>query len=335
MRSVCSPSLLRLLTALVMSATMLGCSPSPDPRHVRPSSTESQVASKPPTLQASPSTPLPTPPIAVGFRRVTVINTAAGTPARGPSPARGDRVLPTSIWFPARGTGASTALPGPYPLVVFAHGFNTTPALYAPLLRELAAAGYVVAAPEFPISASGLPGAPREDDLHNQPLDIRATISAMLDLDSRPGWLSRRLLRREIAVIGHSDGGETVAGNLLVAPDHDRRIRAAVVLAGQLPTWGQFEPAHVPTLVVQGSADTINPPALSHSLYARLAAPKWYLDVIGATHLQTAVGSGLAARTGRHAILAFLAAMLRHDTHALVQLRRLGDEPGVTRLSYR
>lgn len=275
------------------------------------------------------------PSLAVGVRRLVVVDTAAATPARGSSPARADRVLPTWVWFPASRPNGPHALRGPYPLVVFAHGFNATPAMYAPLLREVARAGYVVAAPEFPISASGRPGAAREDDLSSQPLDIRATISTMLALDRRPGWLSGRLLRGEIAVMGHSDGGETVAGNLLVARDHDERIRAAVVLAGQLPTWGGFDPLTIPTLVVQGSADTINPPALSHGLYQRLGAPKWYLDVVGATHLQTALGNSIAARTERQAVVAFLDAMLHHDAAALGRLRRLGDEPGVTRLSHR
>ena len=324
-------SVRRLAVVALVVAPVIGCTSSPSVQTQRPSSTPPPSTASAPTVSGSPRGPS----LTVGVRRLVVVDTAAGTPARGSSPASADRVLPTWVWFPASGPDGSKALPGPYPLVVFAHGFNATPAMYAPLLREVAAAGYVVAAPEFPISASGRRGAAREDDLSSQPLDIRATISTMLALDGRPGWLSGRLVRREIAVMGHSDGGETVAGNLLVARDHDERIRAAVVLAGQLPTWGAFTPLTVPTLVVQGSADTVNPPALSRALYQRLGEPKWYLDVVGATHLQTALGNGIAARTERRAVLAFLDAMLHHDAGALGRLRRLGDQPGVTRLSHR
>ena len=46
------------------------------------------------------------------------------------------RTLATVVWWPASR--------GPHPLLVFAHGFALTPADYAPLLRAIASAGYVV-----------------------------------------------------------------------------------------------------------------------------------------------------------------------------------------------
>jgi predicted dienelactone hydrolase len=144
--------------------------------------------------------------------------------------------------------------------VVFAHGFDVSPQTYARLLRQVAAAGYVVAAPLFPISGAGLPGPPREDDMPNQVLDLRATISTMLAMSSTRSWLAGRLDPRAIAVMGHSDGAETAAATVLLEANHDPRVRAAVILAGQVPTWGALDPVAVPTLVMQGSADAINPP---------------------------------------------------------------------------
>ena len=217
--------------------------------------------------------------------------------------------------------------------MVFAHGFDVMPQTYARLLRQVAAAGYVVAAPRFPISASDLPGTPREDDIANQALDMRATITTMLAMSSARGWLAGRLDRHEVAAIGQSDGGETVAGNMLVAGDHDRRIKATVIIAGQLPTWGAVDPVPIPTLVVQGSADTINPPILSRDLYERLVSPKWYLDVIGATHLPAVVGADPLARTVRRIVVAFLDATLRHDRRARKRFIRLGHERGRTLLT--
>lgn len=243
-------------------------------------------------------------------------------------------MLPTYVWYPATASrGSLRPRPGSFPLVVFAHGFDATPLMYASLLRSLAAAGYVVAAPEFPISSSGRSGPPREDDIANQALDVRATISALLAAATPGGWLSATLDRREVAIVGHSDGGETVAANVLRGPDHDPRVRAAVILAGQVPTWGSLDPASIPTLVVQGNADTINPPALSRQLYGQLRTPKRYLDVLGATHMQTAAaGSDARARVVRRFVIAYLDATLRHDSHALAQMLRLGSEPGLTRL---
>src|SRR5690242_8232221 len=54
------------------------------------------------------------------------------------------RRLATIVRWPLSG--------GSHPLVVFAHGFALTPADYAPLLQAVASAGYVVAAPLFPLT---------------------------------------------------------------------------------------------------------------------------------------------------------------------------------------
>ena len=62
------------------------------------------------------------------------------------------RVLVTYVRYPRNGDG------GPYPLVVFGHGFAATPGLYAPLLDAWAKAGYVVAAPLFPAENANAPG---------------------------------------------------------------------------------------------------------------------------------------------------------------------------------
>ncbi len=67
---------------------------------------------------------------------------------RGDAAAAAGRLLRTVIRFPDA-PGA-----GPFPLVVFAHGYATSTAAYAPLLDDLAAAGYAVAAPELPVTST-------------------------------------------------------------------------------------------------------------------------------------------------------------------------------------
>ncbi|HET7310694.1 MAG TPA: alpha/beta hydrolase [Mycobacteriales bacterium] len=226
-------------------------------------------------------------------------------------------MLPTTVWYPE-----TTHLVGRCPLVVFAHGLDARPSMYAALLRHVAAAGYVVAAPLFPISGSGLPGPPREDDMANQALDLRAVISGMTAA-ARPGhWLARTLDAREVAVAGHSDGAETAAASVLVSQDQDPRISAVVLLAGQIPTWGEMRPLSIPTLVVQGGADTINPPQLSRDLYERLRAPKAYLAIAGADHMQLVAAVGAGGRGVQKAFVDFLDAELRHDAAARAALRR-------------
>jgi len=68
------------------------------------------------------------------------------------------RTLVTVVRYPALGAPSAADRPdapaaraaGPFPLVVFAHGYQLGPDTYARLLRAWARAGYVVAAPAFP-----------------------------------------------------------------------------------------------------------------------------------------------------------------------------------------
>lgn len=61
------------------------------------------------------------------------------------------RTLKTTIWLPAPPHGS-------YPLIVFAHGCGESARDFAPMLEAWAAAGYVVAAPDFPVSSLRSPG---------------------------------------------------------------------------------------------------------------------------------------------------------------------------------
>src|SRR2546421_9976599 len=162
------------------------------------------------------------------------------------------RSLETTVRYPATG--------GPLPLIVFAHGFALTPATYGRLLNSWAQAGYVVAAPSFPLEKANAPGGPNESDLINQPRDVSFVISKLLALTVRPGGvLEGKIDPSQIAVAGHSDGGVTA---LAVAYDHrfrDRRIRAAIVLSGATPPrMGAFPQRGPPLLATHGTADRIN-----------------------------------------------------------------------------
>src|SRR6516165_301602 len=110
--------------------------------------------------------------------------------------ATAPRVLVAFVRYPARA-------PGPLPLIVFAHGFALTPNTYATLLDAWARAGYVVAAPAFPVERANAPGGPSESDLVNEPGDLRFVISSLID---RPGPLRRLIDPTKVGVAGQSDG---------------------------------------------------------------------------------------------------------------------------------
>ncbi len=105
---------------------------------------------------------------AVGVRTETYVDPSRPTAAVDGYPGASDRTLPVTVWFPATGDPASPptadAAPdrrgGPYPLVLFSHGYAVTPDVYEELLARWAAAGYVVAAPTYPL-LSGVPAGPK------------------------------------------------------------------------------------------------------------------------------------------------------------------------------
>ena len=164
-------------------------------------------------------------------------------------PASHERSI-TEVRYPALGAPGRTDLldapaaraDGPFPLIVFGHGFAVTPALYARLLQSWARAGYVVAAPVFPLENADAPGGPDESDLVNQPADMSFVISRMLAASSAgSGPLAGLINPAQIAVAGQSDGGDTA---LAVAYDpsfRDPRVSAAVILSGaEMPGVGGF-----------------------------------------------------------------------------------------------
>ncbi len=242
---------------------------------------------------APPRSRAPTPAFAVGLRVLTLVDRSRQIQLPGGGSA--SRALVTYVRYPAIGPtsgrdrpGAPPA-PGPFPLVVFGHGFALTPGLYARLLDAWAAAGYVVAAPVFPLENAHAPGGPDESDLTNQPRDMRFVISALLAERARsPAPLGHLVDSGEIAVAGHSDGGDAA---LAVASDRryrDNRVRAAAILSGaEIPTPGSLTPVSgaPPLLAVQGMSDTVNPPNMTLAFFRLARRPKYLLRLFGAGHI--------------------------------------------------
>jgi dienelactone hydrolase len=262
--------------------------------------------------------PAPGPPFRIAERVLTLVDRSRTLPGTSEP-----RQLVTIVRYP---TGAA----GQRPLVVFGHGFAVTPAPYSRLLDAWARAGYVVAAPIFPLGNANAPGGPNEADLVHQPRDVSFVITRLLRL------LARRIDPRRIAVAGQSDGGETA---LAVAYDvHfvDRRVRAAIILSGaKIPGVGGFDfPAPSPPLLAtQGTADTINPPSFTHAFYDTAPRPKYLLSMFGAPHLGPYTDEQPQLGVVERVTIAFLRRYLNGDAGALRQMARSGDVPGVAALA--
>jgi dienelactone hydrolase len=254
------------------------------------------------------------------------------------------RSLLTYVRYPAVGAPGKADLPGapaargsgPFPLVVFGHGFNVTPSLYARLLDRWAQAGYVVASPVFPLENPRAPGGPNESDLTNQPADVRFVISSMLASSGRSSDpLAGLIDPGAIAVSGQSDGGDTALAVAYDARFRDPRVGAAVILSGaEIPATGEFTfpAAGPPLLATQGTADTVNPPSLTDAFFEAARRPKYLLSLLGAEHLPPYSDEQPQLAIVERVTLAFLDGYLKHRPPALRRLVSLGSVPGTSGL---
>jgi dienelactone hydrolase len=260
----------------------------------------------PPTTGAPPAPAGP--PYAVGVSHFTLVDPSRGTAALDGDPPSSDRTLPVTLHYPA--TGEAEAAPpasGQFPLVVFAHGFDISAAGYDDFTRDLAAQGFIVAAPDFPLSSTSPPGPVTQSDIDNQARDLSFLLT-MLPTSMVPSAVRGHVAPGEAGVVGHSDGGNTAARVASNSCCFDPRIGAAVILSGdEGQTGGDWAvPGSPPMLLLQGTADDINPWSLSQRLYDDAAAPKWLVAINGADHL-----APYTSGPQRGAIVALVADFLR------------------------
>ena len=160
------------------------------------------------------------------------------------------RTLVTSVRIPDT--------PGPFPLVVFAHGNSGHPRKVTQLLDAWARAGYVVAAPAFPLTNDDIDPTVIADYVE-QPADLSRVIDDVLaDSDADDGLLAGKVDAENIALAGHSLGGASVYGAAANTCCQDDRVDAVIELSGfriEFPD-GAFVPMDdLPLLAVHGSAD--------------------------------------------------------------------------------
>jgi hypothetical protein len=227
----------------------------------------------------------------VGTRTLTFVDSSRTTSANGSFPGAPSRTLPTEVWYPASTAdqGAANASPdtahGPYPLVLFAHGYAVTPDFYAPLLARWAAAGYVVAAPVFPI-LSGSDGGASHVDFEKTWGDASFVITQMLSLGADDP-LAGVVDRSRIAVAGHSDGEMISFGLGFLQCCRDTRVRSILAMAGDLSNVGTLFASDpyaldtgTPILHVMETNDEYDP--YQHSIdwdRANLKSPRWMVSL--------------------------------------------------------
>lgn len=232
---------------------------------------------------------------AVGVTTRTFVDRTRPTPPNPPAPGSPERTLVTEIWYPAvtdRNADEvrdAPRLEGSFPLVLFVHGLTGVRRDATYLTQTLAAAGYVVASADFPLTALDTPGESTDWHVEDQPQDL-SFLADQLAAMSTPGDPLTGAVDASAgyAVVGHSTGG-TVALLASQAPDrHDERVRAAVVLAGDSCFFADtfFATRPVPLLIVDATRDLLVPTSSNgQRAYALARAPKVHLTLRGGTHL--------------------------------------------------
>ena len=296
------------------------------------------LAAAPPAVAGAKAS---TKPYAVGTHSFTFVDESRPTSPNGSYPGAPSRTLPTLLMYPAKGdpTVASVEEAPPlrrprhhgFPVVVFGHGFDGTPAGYAPFLAQLVRRGYVVAAPAFPLTVAGGPGGLRFSDYESQPGDVSFVLTRLGRVAHRHRFQDT-IDTHHAAFAGHSLGAVTTLG---VAANNcclDPRADAAVAFSGgELPFHGgtYFSEPAPPLMLVHGTDDAIAPYAASVAAYSHAPPPKALLSLEGAPHTPF-VTPWISPMV--RSVTQFLNGYLKGRQATLGKLADVGNVPGVTSL---
>lgn len=301
-----------------------------------------------PTARAGRVAPIGT--YAVGQISQTFVDPSRPTGANGSFPGSASRSLLTAIYYPATGAPSDKPTPnapfntghGPYPLILFSHGATARGVYYEGVIKKWVSAGYVVAAPDYPLSSANPPGGVNfgrgVSDAPNQPADASFVISQVLTLDKTKKLVGGTIDPQHIGAAGHSLGAITTYGLVYSACCHDKRIAAAVPMSGIIgivePAANYFQgPTNTALFSLHGNADPIVPYQTDLDGFAKAKAPKFFLTFVGAGHIAPFIGgTDVQAVALQKSTVDFWDRYLKGASGALAQLRADASVPGSTAL---
>ena len=227
---------------------------------------------------STPAAPDPTHPgkLAVGVTTVDAVDTS-----------RGNRTLPTEIWYPARHAGRDAApRPLSYPLILIAHGLCGSRLFYDYLAPHLASYGFVIAAPDFTGATRAECDAGqltlRLDDL---PLDLSFVCRELHDATSPLGKWAKHVRGVSTGLIGNSLGGLAV----VQAARIDRAFTAIVGLAPAVtaeyaPPLVALVPRRAWMMMGATGDDVVSFTGWTEPFFAGLSAPAFLVRFTGGSH---------------------------------------------------
>jgi predicted dienelactone hydrolase len=170
---------------------------------------------------------------------------------------------------------------GPYPVVLFSHGFAGFPEQSADLTTHLASWGFVVAAPDHvERSLSGMLGTAAQGVEPREDAEVLAATLDLIEADSaRAGSPLAELVDLDnVAVTGHSAG----AGAAYELAGSDDRIDSFI---GYSVGRAEGPAPEIPGMVMLGTADGVIPADATREVYDGMTSPKYLVEIAGAGHL--------------------------------------------------
>lgn len=185
------------------------------------------------------------------------------------------------VAFPTSGPN-----PGPYPIVIVAHGFQLPPSQYYGYVKRLASHGFVAVAPDYPTSLFGVSNVDNANDLL-----LAADWAASQPTFNGDG--------ATLGATGHSMGGKIS----LLAATFEPAIKASITLdpvdssmscsPQDCPDVSELMPLAIPTgfigetLDVTGSFGQACAPQADNfqTFYAGTTAPSLEVEALGANHM--------------------------------------------------
>lgn len=290
-------ALRRVVAALLLVAAVGACADS-GTKQAAPSSSSA--------APASTTAPASTRPFHVTRRDITVEDTSRPTNAAPDRnlPEKASRTLPVMLLVPDG--------PGPFPLLEFSHGVTGTGPAYIGYLQPIAEAGYVVAAPTFPLSSG--PGG-EIGDYVNQPGDVYFVIDSVIKMSGDANDpLHGKVDADHIAVAGHSLGAMTTYGAVYNSCCTQPRVKASIVLSGvetPFPNGDYNARPTIPLMLAHGAKDTTIVVSSGDALYEKSTSPTAYVRFADATHNSIFVGEN--GKLLDQASIAWLDKWLRND----------------------
>jgi predicted dienelactone hydrolase len=205
-----------------------------------------------------------------------------------------------AVWKPA---GAAPA--AGFPVVLFSHGYTGCNTQSVFLMRALAAAGYLVVAPNHrdarcgTARGGGLANWKPEEPFKKEAAwsdetyrDRQADIKALLDSVLRGKTFEGVPVdRTRVGISGHSLGGYTALGVAGAWPSwKEPRIKAVLALSAYCAPYllkGDLKHLNVPVMYQGGTLDLGISPTLRRfqGAYDTSSSPKYYIEFKGAGHL--------------------------------------------------